>query len=184
MDSNYTSFLNTQILMYNFKSIIICYAPLSHAIAELIFRHFPVHLVALFVNAFVIVLCQTVHNRNDKVDNHQHYQIFESLGEEIFALLRRFTARSMQACLLIGEECFEWLLETFAHPREQAEHIDRLVDQRLAERNDHKDFLNVHFDNGLAEQRGPEECPEWYEEMAARDASQVEQRIWYLQMNR
>lgn len=138
--------------------------------------------VALFVDALVIILCQTVHNRNNKVGDHGNDQIFESFGKEIFALFRWFAASTMQTGLLISEECFEWLLEAWTDPWDESEHINRFVDQSLAERNDHKDLLNVHFDHSLAEQCGTEECPEGHEEMAAGNASQVEQWIWYLQM--
>ena len=43
------------------------------------------------------------------------------------------------------------------------------------------EYLNMHLDDGLADERGAEECPEWHEEMAARDARQVKQRVWNLQ---
>jgi hypothetical protein len=37
--------------------------------------------------------------------------------------------------------------------------------------------LYMHFDDGLADEGGAEESPEWDEEVAASDASQIEERI-------
>lgn len=47
----------------------------------------------------------------------------------------------------------------------------------LREEENDEHLLNVHFDNGLANQRGAEKRPEWDEEMATCDAGQVEQRV-------
>ena len=39
----------------------------------------------------------------------------------------------------------------------------------------------MHFDDGLADKSGPEECPEWNEEVAARDACQIKEGVGDLQ---
>jgi hypothetical protein len=41
-------------------------------------------------------------------------------------------------------------------------------------------YLNVHFDDGLTNGRCAKEGPEWNQEMATANASQVKQRIWNL----
>lgn len=83
----------------------------------------------------------------------------------------------MQTGLLIFQECFERVLEFFAKIWNGADKNDSLVDQRLVEGNDDKDFLNMHFYHSFADQCGTEECPERYEEMAASYTRQIEQRI-------
>lgn len=83
----------------------------------------------------------------------------------------------MQFGFLIFQECFERILKLFAKIWNGTDKDDSLVDQRFVEGNDDKDLLYVHFYHSLADQGGTEECPKRYQEMAARDASQVEQRI-------
>ena len=39
----------------------------------------------------------------------------------------------------------------------------------------------MHFDDGLADKSGPKECPEWNEEVAARDACQIKKGVGDLQ---
>ncbi len=57
------------------------------------------------------------------------------------------------------------------------EQRDSRLQQRLVEGENHKDLLDVHLDDGLADERGPEEGPEGDEEMTAGDTGQVEQGI-------
>jgi len=42
------------------------------------------------------------------------------------------------------------------------------------------EYLDVHFDDSFAYQRGTKERPEWNQEMSACDASEIKQRIRYL----
>ncbi len=57
------------------------------------------------------------------------------------------------------------------------EQRDSRLQQRLVEGENHKDLLDVHLDDGLADERGPKEGPEGDKEMAAGDAGQVEEGV-------
>lgn len=83
----------------------------------------------------------------------------------------------MQTVLLILQECFKRLLETFANHRNEAQHVNGLFHQCFAERNNHEDLLNVHLYHSLAEQSGAEEGPEGNQEVATGDASQVKEWV-------
>ena len=56
---------------------------------------------------------------------------------------------------------------------------DGRVEETLVESQNHEEHLNVHLDDGLADERRAEEGPEGDEEVAARDSGQVEQRVRY-----
>ena len=47
----------------------------------------------------------------------------------------------------------------------------------LVESDDHEQHLNVHLDDGFADQGGAEEGPEWNQKVAACETGEVEQRI-------
>ena len=54
---------------------------------------------------------------------------------------------------------------------------DGRVEETLVERQYDEELLDVHLDDGLADERRAEEGPEGDEEVTARDSSQVEQRV-------
>ena len=54
---------------------------------------------------------------------------------------------------------------------------DGRVQETLVERQYHEKLLDVHLDDGFADERRAEEGPEGDEEVAARDSGQVEQRV-------
>lgn len=66
----------------------------------------------------------------------------------------------MEVRLLVGEERLEGALQRFAHQRNVRQHVDRLLDEHLVERDHHEDLLDMHLDDRLADQRRPEERPE------------------------
>lgn len=57
------------------------------------------------------------------------------------------------------------------------EGLEQELDVVLIEGNDDEELLDVHLDDGLADQGSPEEGPEGHQEVAARDARQVKQRV-------
>ena len=71
--------------------------------------------------------------------------------------------------------CFQLL----PHHGDDMEQLDGRLQQGLIEGEHHKDHLDVHLDDRLADQRRPEKGPERDQEVAARNAGQVEQRIGY-----
>lgn len=83
----------------------------------------------------------------------------------------------MQALLLILEERLEGLLQLAPKYRHRGNQIDSAFDERLIKSNNHKYLLYMHLDDGLANERGSKERPEWHQKVAARDPSQIEQRI-------
>ena len=54
---------------------------------------------------------------------------------------------------------------------------DGRVEETLVERQYDEELLDVHLDDGLADERRSEKGPEGDEEVTARDSSQVEQRV-------
>ena len=54
---------------------------------------------------------------------------------------------------------------------------DGRVEETFVERQYDEELLDVHFNDGLADERRAEEGPEGDEEVTARNSSQVEQRV-------
>lgn len=52
----------------------------------------------------------------------------------------------------------------------------------LTEHEDDKHLLDMHLDDGLANQCGSEECPEWHQKMSTGNPRKVKQRIGNLKM--
>lgn len=83
----------------------------------------------------------------------------------------------MELLLLLSEQLLEGPLHLGAEDGQPADVAHGHVDQTLVEGEDHEEGLDVHLDDGLADQGGPEEGPEGDQEVAAGDPRQVEQRV-------
>lgn len=134
----------------------------------------------LFLQPLVVALGQRVDDRDHKVGHHQNDKLLKDARQQVAATTGTSACRpllAMQMGLLVVEERLEGLLEHLADHGNVREQVNRLLDERLVERNHHKDLLDVHLDDGLADQRGPEERPEGDQEVAASDSRQIKQRI-------
>lgn len=90
-------------------------------------------------------------------------------------MLERLAA--VQLLFLVCEEGLERLLHLSANRRNECYQIDCLVYQLLAERHNHDDLLEMHFNHSLADKSCTEEGPERNEEVSARDAGEIKQWI-------
>lgn len=81
---------------------------------------------------------------------------------------------------LVCEESLERLLHLWSDDGNESNQIDSLVDELLAECYDHDNFLQVHFNYSLPDERCTEERPEWHQEVAASNSSEIEQWVWNL----
>lgn len=125
----------------------------------------------------MIALRQTVHNRNDEIEEHQRQHIFENLRNDCIRLLWRFIGRTMQTFLLILQKRLEWILQVLTNQRYHAECADSPFQQCVTEYYDHEQFLQVNFNERFADQSCTEECPKRHQEMAAHHADCVKQWI-------
>lgn len=78
---------------------------------------------------------------------------------------------------LVCEESLERLLHLSSNDGNECYQINSFVHQLLAKRHDNHDFLQMHFNHSLADKSRTEEGPEGHQEVTARDASQIEQRV-------
>lgn len=130
------------------------------------------------MNSLVPALRERVDDRQHKVENHSYHEHLEDLAQQVALVLLRLAA--MELLFLVCEEGLERLLHLLSDDGNECYQINGLVDQLLAERDDDDDLLEMHFNHSLADKRRAEKRPEWHQEMAARDAGEVEQRIWNL----
>lgn len=83
----------------------------------------------------------------------------------------------MELFLLLLQEGLEGLFQLGAHHWEQRQEPHGPCQQGLVEGNNNKHFLDVHLDDGLANQCGTKEGPEWNQEVPTGDASQIKQWV-------
>lgn len=147
----------------------------------------PLHRLWL-VQALVVALRQRIDDRDDKVGDHQNDKLLKDARQQITTATgstrRPSRSLAMQMRLLVAEERLKGLLQWLAHQRNVCQQVDRLLDERLVEGDHHKYLLDVHLDHSLADQRGPEEGPEWHQEVATSNSRQIKQWIWDLQGKR
>lgn len=84
---------------------------------------------------------------------------------------------AVQLLFLVCEESLERLLKLPTDDGNESYQINGFVDQLLAERDNHDDFLEVHFDHSLADKSRTEKSPEWHQEVAACDAGEIKKWI-------
>ena len=91
-------------------------------------------------DALMVLLCQRIDDRNEKISDHQQNKIFERSGEER-TLTRRSVRLSMHLNLLFFEPTFQWLLNEWSEVGQCTAPVDQLFDVMFAEENDDEDRL-------------------------------------------
>lgn len=122
----------------------------------------------------VVALSKRVHYGDHEVQNHRDHELLENRGQNVpllFHVLR--PGLLVQLELLAFEESLEGHLEPVPYHRHVPEPIQGGGYQGLVERDDHKQLLDVHFYDGLPEQRRAEERPEGHKKMTTSDPGKV-----------
>lgn len=91
---------------------------------------------------------------------------------------------TMKLFFLVCKESLERLLHFSSNDGNECYQINSLIHQLFAERNDHDDFLEMHFNHSLSKKCRAKECPEWHQEVAASYASEIKQWIGNLKFLR
>lgn len=126
----------------------------------LIFRDFSLLFAGLLVDPLMPALRKWVYNRQDEVENHSYHEYLKHFLQEISFVLLGLAA--VKFFFLVCEESLERLLHLWPYNGNESNQVNSLVDQLFAESYDHDDFLQVHFDNCLPDERCTKECPEWH----------------------
>lgn len=84
---------------------------------------------------------------------------------------------------MLGQKFLEGTLKFRSHVGDPVEIGHSSFDEAFVERENDEDLLDVHLDDGLADEGGTEEGPEGNEKVATSDAGKVEQRIGDLENN-
>jgi hypothetical protein len=110
-----------------------------------------------------------------QIGNRLLLYIFRNLS---YASRRRlFCSLDVQLFFLAAQQRLERDGHLCAEDGDGGDVADSSVEQVLVEGHNDKDLLDVHLDDGLADQSGAEKSPEGDEEVAAGDAGQIEQGI-------
>lgn len=133
----------------------------------------------------MVALSKRIHYGNNEIQDHRYHKFFEYRRKDVALLLRVPGSRLLvQFELLALKERLERHLELVPHQRDVSEPVQGCGDEGLVERYDHKEFLDVHFDDGLPDKRCAEKRPKRHQKVTACNAGQVEKWIWYLQNQR
>jgi hypothetical protein len=90
-------------------------------------------------------------------------------------VLLRFA--TVEFFFLVSEESLERLLELASDDGNERYQINGFVDQLLAEGDNYNDFLEMHLNHSLADESRTEKGPEWHQEVAACNTSEIKQWI-------
>lgn len=133
----------------------------------------------LGVFSFAVAGREGVEDGNHKVDDHQHNKLFKDGGQHVALVAGAILVLVVQFLFLLGQNGANWRLQLQSYAGYSVEKGDGGLEEVLIEGHDHEHLLDVHLDDRLPDQGGPEEGPEGHQEVPAGDARQVEEWVGY-----
>ena len=129
--------------------------------------------------SFLIALSKWMKNWDDKINNHGHNKLLKDGRKNISAWSIPTTSFLVQFILLSGQQRSNRSLQLYSHPRYSMNKADSMFNQTFIESKDNKKLLDMHFNDGLADECGSKKCPKWDKEMTTCNSCQVKQGVRY-----